>query len=145
VAAVGNTIEDMAAVVKHPWYFETDSPQDALAGRPLLERYLYDHTPEGSDLFPAALVYGELVSNVVKHAPHGGVRVWLEPYGTKFALYINDAGRGFGPEAIKQTPDDRSESGRGLFIVRQVCDEISYQHLDGDGFVIRAVLPLRRR
>lgn len=135
----------MAVVVKHPWYFETDSPQDALAGRPLLERYLSDHTPEGSDLFSAALVYGELVSNVIKHAPKGGVRVWLEPYNGKYALYINDAGRGFGPQALNQIPDEHSESGRGLFIVQQVCDEVSFGKLEGDGFVIRAVLPLERR
>lgn len=135
----------MAHVVKHPWYFETDCPRDALAGRPLLERYLYDHTSEGSDLFPATLVYGELVSNVIKHAPSGGVRVWLEPYKGKFALCINDAGRGFGPEALKEAPDDHSESGRGLFIVRQVCDEVWYGKVDEDGFVVRAVLPLTRR
>jgi len=114
------------AVAKHPWYFETDCARDALAGRQLLERYIFDHTEEGSDLFPASLVYGELVSNVVKHAPSGGVRVWLEPHRDKFALCIND-------------------SGRGLFIVRQVCEEVSYGPVERDGFVVRAVLPLSRR
>ncbi len=135
----------MAEVAKHPWYFETDCPRDALAGRPLLERYLSDHTREGSDLFPAALVYGELVSNVVKHAPRGGVRVWLEPHRDKFALCINDAGGGFSSEAASRTPDDHAESGRGLFIVQQVCEEVSYGRMDGDGFMVRAVLPLNRR
>lgn len=133
------------AVVKHPWYFETDCPRDALAGRPLLERYLSDHTPEGSDLFPAALVYGELVSNVVKHAPKGGVRVWLEPHAEKFALCINDEGRGFADRDMARLPDTRAESGRGLFIVKAVCEEVSYRQVDGDGFIVRAVLPLDRR
>lgn len=133
------------AVVTHPWYFETDCPRDALAGRPLLERYLSDHTREGSDLFPAALVYGELVSNVVKHAPVGGVRVWLEPHRDKFALCINDTGKGFAECDAVRLPDDRAESGRGLFIVKQVCEEVSYRRLDSGGFVVRAVLPLDRR
>jgi anti-sigma regulatory factor (Ser/Thr protein kinase) len=133
------------AAVKHPWYFETDCPRDALAGRLLLERYLSDHTREGSDLFPAVLVYGELVSNVIKHAPSGGLRVWLEPHRDKFALCINDAGKGFSERDAAKTPDDRAESGRGLFIVRQVCEEVSYGRYDGDGFVVRAVLPLSRR
>jgi anti-sigma regulatory factor (Ser/Thr protein kinase) len=133
------------AVAKHPWYFETDSPRDALAGRHLLERYLSDHTREGSDLFPASLVYGELVSNVIKHAPSGGVRVWLEPHHDKFALCINDAGSGFSDHDVRRTPDDRAESGRGLFIVKQVCEELSFGKLDHDGFVVRAVLPLSRR
>jgi anti-sigma regulatory factor (Ser/Thr protein kinase) len=135
----------MAAVAKHPWYFETDCARDALAGRQLLERYLSDHTKEGSDLFPATLAFGELVSNVIKHAPSGGVRVWLEPHREKFALCINDAGSGFRPSDMKRKPDDRSESGRGLYIVRQVCEEVSYRRLDSDGFLVRAVLPLHRR
>ncbi|HKU66234.1 MAG TPA: ATP-binding protein [Candidatus Baltobacteraceae bacterium] len=133
------------AVVTHPWYFETDCPRDALAGRQLLERYLCDHTREGSDLFPASVVYGELVSNVIKHAPAGGVRVWLEPHRDKFALCINDAGKGFADTEAARMPDDRAESGRGLFIVKQVCEEVSYRRNDGGGFIVRAVLPLSRR
>ncbi len=133
------------AVAKHPWYFETDCPRDALAGRHLLERYLSDHTVEGSDLFPAMLVYGELVSNVVKHAPCGGVRVWLEPQDGKFALCIKDGGRGFADKHFAREPDDRSESGRGLFIVQQVCEDVSFGRRDRDGFTVRAVLPLSRR
>lgn len=133
------------AVVKHPWYFETDCPRDALAGRPLLERYLSDHTREGSDLFPAALVYGELVSNVIKHAPAGGVRVWLEPHRDKFALCINDPGTGFTERDMRKKPRDEAESGRGLYIIKQVCEEISYERVERDGFVVKAVLPLSRR
>lgn len=134
------------AVVTHPWYFETDCPRDALAGRSLLERYLCDHTPEGSDLFPASLVYGELVSNVIKHAPAaGGVRVWLEPHREKFALCISDAGGGFSAQDVRADPSDEAESGRGLLIVRNVCDEVSYKQIERGGFIVRAVLPLRRR
>jgi anti-sigma regulatory factor (Ser/Thr protein kinase) len=133
------------AVVNHPWYFETDCARDALAGRPLLERYLSDHTHEGADLFAASLVYGELVSNVIKHAPIGGVRVWLEPHDGKFALCINDPGPGFTEQDLPHRPDDHAESGRGLFIVKQVCEELSYQRVESDGFVVRAVLPLPRR
>lgn len=133
------------AVVKHPWYFETDCPRDALAGRVLLERYLSDHTVEGSDLFSAALVYGELLSNVIKHAPAGGVRVWLEPHREKFALCIIDAGSGFTEGDVHRQLNDEAESGRGLFIVNQVCDEVSYRRTDHSGFLVRAVLPLRRR
>lgn len=132
------------AAAKRPWYFETDCARDALAGRPLLERYLSDHTREGSDLFSASLVYGELISNVVKHVPFGGVRVWLERERGKFALCISDAGNGFTMADMRK-PDDSSESGRGLFIVRQVCERVSFHREGRDGFVVRAVLPLDRR
>lgn len=133
------------AVARHPWYFETDSAQDAIDGRRLLERYLSDHC-EDSDLYPASLVFGELLSNVIKHAPEGGgVRVWLEPDGDRFALCFNDAGKGFDGERAAAKPSDSSESGRGLFIVQQICERVSYGRLPGSGFMVRAVLPLRRR
>ena len=133
------------AVAHHPWYFETDTAQDALEGRRLLERYLSDHC-EDTDLYPASLVFGELLSNVIKHAPKGGgVRVWLEPEGERFALCFNDAGNGFNERHMRAKPSDSSESGRGLFIVRQICEELSYRTLPDNGFLVRAVLPLRRR
>ena len=133
------------AVARHPWYFETDTAQDALDGRRLLERYLSDHCEE-ADLYPASLVFGELLSNVIKHSPtSGGVRVWLEPEGERFALCFNDAGKGFSDQQAAAKPNDSSESGRGLFIVRQICEDLSYGRLPGNGFMVRAVLPLRRR
>lgn len=131
------------AVAQHPWYFETDTPRDALEGRRLLERYLSDHC-EDEDLFPASLIFGELVSNVIKHAPWGGVRVWLEPAGERFVLCINDAGPGFTERQVPTKPDDRAESGRGLYIVQQVSEQLSFGRSDG-GFIVRAVLPVRRR
>lgn len=134
----------MAHVAQYPWYFETDTARDALAGRHLLERYLGDHC-EDRDLYPASLVFGELVSNVIKYAPRGGVRVWLEPEGEHFALCINDSGEGFSERHIAEEPDAAAESGRGLYIVKQVCKRFSYASRPGDGFLVRAVLPLRRR
>lgn len=131
------------AVARHPWYFETDSARDALAGRRLLEQYLADHC-EDSDLYPASLVFGELVSNVIKHAPSGGVRVWLEAAGDRFALCINDAGRGFTKPQTQSLPDDRAESGRGLYIVQKIAERLTYRR-KRNGFEVRAVLPLRRR
>src|SRR5579872_2392812 len=114
----------MAVVVKHPWYFETDTAADAVAGRRLLEHYLEEHG--AGDLFAASIVYGELLSNVVKHAPPGGVRVWLEREGDAYALCINDPGEGFDPKAVSPVPEGTAESGRGLFIIRQMCLALSF-------------------
>lgn len=134
----------MAAAARHPWYFETDSPRDALECRKVLERYLSDHCEE-KELFPAALVFGELLSNVIKHTPQTGVRVWLEHAGDRFALCMNDNGSGFNGEHAPQPPDDHAESGRGLMIVRKICEEVSYRRHPAHGFTVRAVLPFRRR
>lgn len=134
----------MARIAQYPWYFETDTAEDALAGRHLLERYLGDHC-EDKDLYPASLVFGELISNVIKHAPRGGVRVWLETDGRRYALCINDPGRGFDERQISPQPDEAAESGRGLYIVRRLCERLSFGRRPGDGFTVRAVLPLTRR
>jgi anti-sigma regulatory factor (Ser/Thr protein kinase) len=129
---------------RHPWYFETDSPRDALECRRVLERYLSDHCEE-TDLFPASLVFGELLSNVIKHTPQTGVRVWLEHEDDTFALCMNDNGPGFSGEHRPPSPEEHAESGRGLYIVRHVCRDVSYERVPGRGFTVRAVLPLRRR
>lgn len=131
------------ALPKHPWYFETQQPEHALEGRGLLGRYLSEHC-EG-DLYGAQLVYGELLSNVVKHAPRGGVRVWLERVNDRYALCIKDSGHGFDTRLLKKKPDDLAESGRGLFIIRQICRRISCRRLRRGGFVVRAELPISTR
>ncbi len=130
------------ALARHPWYFETDTARDALAGRPLLERYLSDHCEKGGDFFAASIVYGELISNVVKHAPSGGVRIWLERVGGRYALCMNDPGKGFNERDLHRELDVRAESGRGLFIVKQVCERLTFRRSGSKGFTVRAVLPL---
>jgi anti-sigma regulatory factor (Ser/Thr protein kinase) len=135
----------VGSVAKHPWYFETDSAADALAGRRLLERYLSDHCDAGEDLLAASLVYGELISNVIKHAPAGGVRVWLEHNDGRYVLCINDAGTGFTERELGNIPDEDAESGRGLYIIRRLCERVSYGRLERDGFLVRAELPLSCR
>lgn len=131
------------SVAQHPWFFETDTARDALEGRHLLERYLSNHC-EDCDLFAAKLVFGELISNVIKHAPGGGVRVWLEPEGKKFALCIQDDGKGFsGSPSFELPSDPDSESGRGLYLVKKLACHFEYRR--DDGFVVRAVLPVTRK
>ncbi len=129
-------------VAQHAWYFETDTAMDALAVRHLLERYLTDHCNE-ADMYPASLIFGELIANVVKHAPGGGVRVWLEPDGQRYALCIKDEGKGFTELKPALPLDPHSESGRGLFLVTKMACHFEYR--SDDGFVVRAVLPVTRR
>lgn len=131
------------AVAQHYWFFETDTARDALEGRHLLERYLANHC-EDCDLFAANVVFGELISNVIKHVPGGGVRVWLEPEGERFALCIKDDGQGFSTDSKSfDLPDASAESGRGLYLVKKLACHFEYKR--DDGFTVRAVLPVTRR
>jgi anti-sigma regulatory factor (Ser/Thr protein kinase) len=139
----GNCLAQML-VARHPWYFETDCVRDALAARSLLARYLADHCVE-PDIFPAMLVFGELMANVAKHSRRGGgVRVWLETEADHFVLYTYDSGPGFARANLDREVPPDSESGRGLAIVQRICEGLSYTR-DGGGFIVRAVLPLTPR
>lgn len=129
----------MARVAKYPWYFETDKAREALAGRRLLEQYLADYCD--GDLFAASIVYGELLSNVIKHAPEGGVRVWLERKDDRVELCINDSGSGFTRRDLDRAPDADAESGRGLYIIKRISGRLWFRR-SKRGFFVRALLPI---
>jgi anti-sigma regulatory factor (Ser/Thr protein kinase) len=130
------------ATAQRGWYFETDTAHAALEGRRLLERYLSAHCHE-ADMFAAGIVFGELISNVIKHAPGGGVRIWLEPDGKRYALCIRDEGKGFRDAHVGLPPDPSAESGRGLYLVKKLACRLDYRRRRG--FTVRAVLPVTRR
>jgi serine phosphatase RsbU (regulator of sigma subunit)/anti-sigma regulatory factor (Ser/Thr protein kinase) len=70
----------------------------------------------------AELVFTELIGNVVRHAP-GYARVSLSSPGGRLVLVVEDAGQGFvyRPRAAA---DAQAESGRGLFIVAALAEDV---------------------
>src|SRR5262249_7563276 len=52
---------------------------------------------------PLALILNELLTNAVKHGPHGGaIRVGLIRQGESFVLSVEDDGRGFDLSSVRQ-------------------------------------------
>jgi anti-sigma regulatory factor (Ser/Thr protein kinase) len=89
----------------------------------------------------AEIVFGELVGNVVRHAT-GPIDVDLE-WGAEYpALHVIDRGREFSPNG--SLPDELSEGGRGLYIVRQLSRTLEIEHISGYGNHVTAELPLRK-
>ncbi len=104
--------------------------------------YLQSRAAQGSDLEAAALIFGELVGNVVRHAP-GPIAVDVYWEGDMAVLRVIDRGLGFDWDGHAELPDRYAESGRGLFIAHSVARNLRVRRLPaGNGTEATAWLPV---
>jgi anti-sigma regulatory factor (Ser/Thr protein kinase) len=94
------------------------------------------------DRSAAELIFGELLGNVVRHAP-GPVEIRLDWTGPLPVLHVLDSGPGFRSRRKRERlpVDDWSESGRGLFIVNACAEQFSVRNRSGRGTHACATLP----
>jgi serine/threonine-protein kinase RsbW len=95
------------------------SPREA---RSELARLLAERCWPG-DVDAVLLVVHEAIVNAHSHA--GGprqVRVWFE--GDTVMVELSDGGPGFDVPQSTPMPDPRAESGRGLWLMRQMADQV---------------------
>ena len=98
-------------------------------------------TPD-SDFASAELIYGELISNVIRHA-RGKIRVRLEWSAEFPTLWVHDEERYFA-KGFELPSDPLAESGRGLYIVKALAKDFRLTRDGGDGSIAQAILPVRR-
>jgi anti-sigma regulatory factor (Ser/Thr protein kinase) len=123
------------------WSFQSIEANGAYEVRHDMLRYLEARAAEGSDLPAALLIFGELVANVVRHAP-GPIAVdlfWEDGYGV---LRVVDSGPGFDWNGRAELPESLAESGRGLYIVHAVAAKFRVRKLPGGGTEATAWLPV---
>ena len=86
------------------------------------------------------LVMEEMVSNVIFYAYPQGTEadseLMAKSDGQKLTFVISDQGREFDPTTKGDTdlsvnPAERDLGGMGIFIVKNIMNEVSYQRLDG--------------
>lgn len=86
------------------------------------------------------LALEEALSNIVLYAYPDGKDAFIEidavPSEGKLAFIISDDGAPFdptsAPEAVTSgTLDDRPVGGLGLFLIRNIMDEVTYERRDG--------------
>jgi GAF domain-containing protein/anti-sigma regulatory factor (Ser/Thr protein kinase) len=124
------------------WAFDAENARAAQDARNQFMRYLRSHGGEETEIAMAELIFGELVGNVVRHSP-GSIDIDLDWSGEFPVLHVIDRGRKFG--LTGSLPKDLlSESGRGLFIVRQLSRNLVVEHVAGFGNHVIAELPLRK-
>jgi PAS domain S-box-containing protein len=118
IALLSVRVADVGALPAAPprgWRFASDDAASANRARDSFVGYLRTRGTPPDRLQVAELVFGELVGNVVRHAP-GPIEVALEFRDELAVLSVRDTGPPFQPVPV--LPDDLlSTSGRGLFLV----------------------------
>ena len=86
------------------------------------------------------LVMEEMVSNVIFYAyPEGkiaDIELIAESDGKELTFVLSDQGMAFDPTAKEDTdldvnPAERELGGMGIYIVKNIMNQVSYQRLDG--------------
>ena len=123
------------------WSFEAADAGRAYGVRRDLLDYLESYASQGSDLEAAALIFGELVGNVVRHAP-GPIAVDVYWEAGVAVLRVVDRGPGFDWDGDAHLPERYAESGRGLFIAHSVARNLKVRRVPGNGTEATAWLPV---
>ena len=104
------------------WHFESDDAGSAADARFAFSSHLRRRASSAELLEKAELVFGELVGNVVRHAP-GPIEIELlwrdgEPF-----LIVRDRGPQFDIGDFSLPRDPLAEGGRGMFLIRCYASE----------------------
>ena len=125
------------------WQFRADDAIDALRMRAVVRAFFVAEADQASDVEGAVLVFGELVANVVRHAP-GAISVRIEwPASGPAMLYVDDWGPGV--RSVSTSDDPMRENGRGIEIVRALARELHIVSAPFAGTHVSAALPVDRR
>jgi len=82
------------------------------------------------------LAVGEAAANANRHGHRAGgrgeIRVYCALEGPSVTIVIADDGPGFDPERMdaKALPDKFASGGRGLYLMRQLMDEVEFESTD---------------
>jgi len=126
------------------WTFDSADAVTAQRARADFAALLAERGVQSDDLFTAELIFGELLSNVVRYAP-GGIEVVLD-WSDASAATLHFLDRGHGFILMPRLPSDMlSERGRGLFLVWTLSEEFNVTKRADGGSHVRVVLARRGR
>ncbi|MEA2786211.1 MAG: hypothetical protein QOF71_2315 [Candidatus Eremiobacteraeota bacterium] len=124
------------------WVFRADDARSAEDARAGFIAFLRTRGVPDANYAAAELVFGELIGNVVRHAP-GPITVEVDWNAKDPILHVIDRGPAYGARA--KLPDDMmSESGRGLFLISVLGEDFSVTALPGYGNHARVRLRIER-
>lgn len=92
------------------------------------------------DIGKVVLAVDEATANIIRHAyggqPGGEIHFAVKADGQRLEVVITDHGQGFDPDRIRD-PDMAAhvragrKSGLGIFLMRQIMDEVTYTFREG--------------
>jgi anti-sigma regulatory factor (Ser/Thr protein kinase) len=122
LTATIHVLPDRAPGEMRGWKFSSGDEQTAVLVRHEVGALVAAWTGNEARRQAGELAFGELFSNVVRHAPGPlEVRLVTTPDGTE----LNVSDRGPGMHAALRAPDALAESGRGLHLVRELADDVT--------------------
>jgi anti-sigma regulatory factor (Ser/Thr protein kinase) len=124
---------DPVAVGRHPaWSFALDDARAAVDARSYFVRFLRSIQSRQDFIDCAELVLGELLGNVVRHAP-GPVEILVDLERDSMIMHVIDSGPCLSVKEWRLPEDALSERGRGLFIVANLVEDMRIQQAPNGG------------
>ncbi len=117
------------------WKFSSSDESTAVLVRHEVGALVAAWTGNDAHRHAGELAFGELFSNVVRHAP-GPLEVRLIATRDATELSVSDHGPGMHPAL--HAPEGLAESGRGLHLVQQLADEMTIEAVPAGGTTVRA-------
>ena len=114
------------------WTLALDDARAAWDARSHFVEFLRSVGSSEHFVHTAELVFGELLGNVVCHAP-GPVEVSVDCYDEALVLHVIDSGPPIAVTDWHLPEDTLSERGRGLFIVAQLAANVRIEHIANYG------------
>jgi anti-sigma regulatory factor (Ser/Thr protein kinase) len=124
------------------WSLVREDAKEAFRARQGVRDFLSEQADPSSDLAAAELIVGELVANVILHAP-GPIGIYVAWEEDGAMLVVSDRGRGI--PALRSVPTASCEAGRGLLLVHSLARSVSIDTVQGQGSRVIVKLPVQRR
>jgi serine/threonine-protein kinase RsbW len=129
---MGETLKDRLVV--------TNDTKHLILVRDFVSRLIRQSRLGSPDENKIILAVDEAVTNIIEHGydegAEGTIELEIEVADDRFVTIIRDTGRIFNPESIPN-PDMKDhvrrghKQGLGIFLMRQIMDEVRYKFKDG--------------
>lgn len=124
------------------WEFDAEDAEAAHGARAEFVARLSSMGVNEDEIYAAALIFGELVGNVVRHGS-GPVDVCVDWRPLAPVLHVRDRGPGFS-YSPKLPGDPYSETGRGLFLISTLAEDFNVTRGPNGGTHARAIISLSK-
>ena len=131
------------ATARPSWHFKSDDAASAADARTAFTSHLRRRNVDPEIVTAAELVFGELVGNVVRHAP-GPIEIDLLWRAELPLIIVRDRGPSFEIGEIELPVDDFTEHGRGLYLVSRFASRPTVVPRPGGGNEVVVELAARR-
>jgi serine/threonine-protein kinase RsbW len=109
-----------------------------------LEEVMHAHGFSTDDILDTQLAVEEAITNIINHGyknAGGEIAIYCRINGNQTEVRIRDDAPRFDPLSLPEpeldgTIENRKIGGLGIFLVRQVMDEISYRYENGQNILV---------